>query len=427
MIIDFTVENFRSIKSEQLLSLYAENKPKHHAGNIAYVGEDLGVLKTCAIYGANAAGKTNIILAIDALKKLIVDSGDLKDGDAMPGYEPYLLSAATRSAPTRFEIEFSIEDVRYTYHIEFNQTEIIYERLDHYPGTRAANLFTRTSATDYKGMKFGEHYKGGKKQIAFFANNAYLSKAGNTPDSPPVARKVFNYFRQNLKLMLVNKIIGVIDWNKDERIVSIMNQFLKKVDLGIDKFEMEKQEGISVDHLPEGMPEAFKKVLLAESAQKEVFYHTADDGKLVRFEKDNESMGTNKLFKLLPFFIRILSRGAILFIDEIEGSFHPHIAALIIKLFNDPLVNKNNAQLIFTTHDLSLMSPETMRKDQIYLTEKSVENGTELDCLENYESTLKDSSPFAKWYSEGRLGGIPTIHYRDIADSIKEAHKDAEA
>jgi AAA15 family ATPase/GTPase len=427
VIIDFTVENFRSIKSEQLLSLYAENKPKHHAGNIAYINDDLGVLKTCAIYGANAAGKTNILLAIEALQNLIVDSGDLKDGDAITSYEPYLLSQDTRTAPTRFEIEFVIESVRYTYHIEFDQTNILFEKLDHYPGARAANLFTRTSATDYKGMKFGEHYKGGKKQIAFFSNNAYLSKAGNTPDSPPVARKIYNFFRNGLLAIFVGEMVGVLNWTDDRMFSPIINSFLGKVDLGIHKFKMEKQEGIDFSKLPEKMPDELKRMIHAESLQKEVFYHHTDDGRLVRFDGDMESSGTNKLFRLLPFLIDILNKGRIAFIDEIEGSFHPHVAELIIKLFNDPLVNKNNAQLIFTTHDLSLMSPNTMRKDQIYLTEKSVENGTELDCLENYESILKDSSPFAKWYSEGRLGGIPTIHYRDIADSIKEAFNDAEA
>ena len=421
MIIDFTVDNFRSIKSEQLLSLYAENKPKHHAGNIAFVENDLGVLRTCAIYGANAAGKTNVILAIDALQSVIVGSGDLKDGDDIPNYEPYLLSAETRFAPIRFEIEFSIEGVRYTYHIEFTQTEIIFEKLDYYPGTRAANLFTRTSATDYKAMKFGEHYKGGKKQIAFFANNAYLSKAGNTPESPAVARTVYNYFRQKIATVLADESVRVFNWDKNLAVISVINTVLGKVDLGIQKFEIEEQETIDKTRFPEQMPKALKQKLLAEFSKKTVFYHNADNGELIRFEKEKESMGTNRLFKFLPFFVEVLSKGSVLFMDEIERSFHPHIAELIIKLFNDPLVNKNNAQLIFTTHDLSLMSPETMRKDQIYLTEKSVENGTELDCLENYESTLKDSSPFAKWYNEGRLGGIPTIHYREIADALKEA------
>ena len=158
---------------------------------------------------------------------------------------------------------------------------------------------------------------------------------------------------------------------------------------------------------------------MKELSKKEYFYHEAENGSLVKFSKDKESSGTNRIFTLLPFLIKVLKDGAILFIDEIEGSFHPHVAELIIKLFNDPLVNKNHAQLIFTTHDLSLMSSKTMRKDQIYLAKKDASNGTQFDCLDSYDLTLKDNSPFSKWYDEGRLGAIPKINYRDISDSIK--------
>ncbi len=92
MIIDFTIENFRSIKTEQLLSLFAENKPKHHAGNIAYIGNDnLGILRTCTIYGSNAAGKTNIIKAFEALVYLVCDSGDLKEGGSYYGLRSLLI------------------------------------------------------------------------------------------------------------------------------------------------------------------------------------------------------------------------------------------------------------------------------------------------------------------------------------------------
>ena len=421
MIVDFTIENFRSIKSEQLLSMYAENKPKHHAGNISHIEDELGVLKTCAIYGSNAAGKTNIILAFKALKKLMIESGDLKDGDPINCYEPNVLSKHTIDKPTCFEIEFYVEGVRYLYRIEYNQREIVYEKLDFYRSSRKANLFTRESASDWKAVKFGEHYKGGKKQIAFFANNAYLAKAGNTPDSPEIIRKVFNYFRAFTETVLTDQVVGIFDWNEDPETVLIINTFLKKIDLGINKFEIENEENIDQVQLPENISNVVKNKLISELSKKEYFYHEVDDGSLIRFDRDKESRGTQRIFKLLPFIIHVLRQGSILFFDEIESSFHPHVAELIIKLFNDPLVNKKNAQLIFTTHNLTLMSSTTMRKDQVYLVQKSVEAGTELKCLDSYDSTLKDSSPFAKWYDEGRLGAIPSINYHDISECIKGA------
>ncbi|WP_017446864.1 AAA family ATPase [Gayadomonas joobiniege] len=420
MIIDLSIKNFRSIKTEQLISFHADKKPKHHSGNISYIEEDIGILKTCAVYGSNAAGKTNIILAFEALQDLIISSGDLKDGEPIDSYDPYLLCDSTSREPTRIEIEFYVETLRYRYQIEFNRNEISFEKLDYYPSARPANLFTRNSSHDWKAVKFGEHYKGGKKQIAFFANNAYLSKAGNTPDSPEIVRKIFNYFRRYTDTLLVGQIAGVSNWDEDENTVKIINTFLNKVDLGIESFGIEEEPDKDQFEFPSSMPENIQRMFRKELSKKEYFFHPNSQGDLVRFEKDRESRGTSRLFRLLPFFIQVIRDGSVLFVDEIESSFHPHIAELIIKLFNDPLVNKKNAQLIFTTHDLVLMGSDTMRKDQIYLTEKDQINGTQLYCLDSYDSDLKDSSPFAKWYDEGRLGAIPRINYKSISDVIKK-------
>ena len=419
MIVEFTVENFRSIKKEQLLSFFAENKPKHLAGNISHIDDKIGVLKTCAIYGSNAAGKTNIILAFQALKLLITESGDWKDGDNIGCYEPYLLSKTNIDQPIYFEIEFYLDKTRYLYQVKFNKNKILFEKLDAYYTQWSSNLFTRAS-DDWKAVKFGDHYKGGKKQIAFFPNNTYLSKAGNTADAPEVVRKIFNYFRKNTVTMLSNQTISLLDWENNEENSFIINTFLKKVDLGISKFTMEPKELPKGLQLPEDIPSDIKNKILKDLSTEALFHHETDYGELVRFTSEQESRGTLKLFRMLPFIIDILDKGTIVFIDEIEGSFHPHIAELLIKLFNDPLVNKNNSQLIFTTHDLSLMTSKIMRKDQIYLAEKSVEDGTTINNLENYDKTLKDNSPFSKWYDEGRLGAIPTINYRDISDAIKK-------
>lgn len=417
MIIEFTVKNFRSIKNEQLFSLFAENKLKHHSGNISYI-DNIGVLKTCAIYGSNAAGKTNIILAYKALQTLIAESGEWKDGDEISCYEPYLLSKDTVEQPVYFGIEFNIDNIRYLYEISFNKKEIIFEKLDAFYSKRSSNLFTRNSSHDWKGVKFGERYKDGKKQIAFFSNNTYLSKAGNTPDSPEIIRKIFNYFRKNTFIALSNQQIGISGWHQDDNINNVINTFLRKIDLGINHFKMEEKSLPENFELPSDMPEIVKNKLLYELSKEPSFNHETDYGEFVNFHYSKESMGTIKLFNMLPFFIKVLLKGATIFIDEIENSFHPHVAELLVKLFNDPMVNKNNAQLIFTTHDLTLMTSKTMRKDQIYLTKKNIQEGTSIECLENFD--IKDNSPFQKWYDEGRLGSIPTINYRDISDSIKK-------
>lgn len=420
MIVDFTVENFRSIKNEQIFSMYADKKPKHHAGNISYIENEIGLLKTTAIYGANASGKTNLILAFDALKYLAIESGDLKDGDRIKAYEPYKLSRSSFDKPTNFEIEFYVKKVRYQYQVTFNSTSILFEKLDIFKTAKASNIFTRNSPTDWKSVKFGDSYKGGKKQFSFFSNNTYLSKAGNSPESPELMRDIYNYIRKELISILTERSVALFDWENNSGYREVVNAFLSKADLGINSFDFVKRDVPEELEFPEDIPSEIKEKLIREFSKKEVFYHQSDFGELVEFDKDLESRGTNKLFQLVPFFTMILCRGATVLIDEIEASLHPHIAELMIKLFNDPTVNINNAQLIFTTHDMSLMSQDVLRKDQVYLSDKTPENGTQFLCLEAFDSSLKDSSPFAKWYNEGRLGGIPEINYKEISDSLKE-------
>jgi len=425
VIVDFTVENFRSIKEEQIFSMYAEKKTKHHAGNISYIESELGLLKTTAIYGSNASGKTNLILALDALKYLAIESGDLKDGDEIESYEPYKLSKSTIDAPTNFEIEFYVKKIRYIYQVTFNSHNIIFEKLDVFKTSKPSNIFTRNSPVDWKSVKFGDSYKGGKKQFAFFANNTYMSKAGNSPESPELMRDVYNYLRKDLIIFLTDRSVALFDWEKNAGYKDVVNAFLSKADLGISNFDFVKRDIPGDLEFPESIPPEIKERFIREFSKKEVFFHQSDFGELVEFDKDLESRGTNKLFQLVPFFTMVLSQGASLFIDEIEASLHPHLAELVIKLFNDPTVNIHNAQLIFTTHDMSLMSQDVLRKDQVYLSNKTPENGTQYLCLESFDNSLKDSSPFAKWYNEGRLGGIPEINYKGISDSLKEVLRSA--
>ena len=418
MIVDFTIKNFKSIKNEETLSFLAERNFDNHKSSIASMeNNSIRLIKTCAIYGSNASGKTNGILAFKALISLIIESGDWKDGDEIKCYEPYLLSRETITQPTRFEIEFYVKKIRYKYEIEFTRYKILFEKLDAFFTARASNIFTRKTPDNWKKVQFGERYKAGRKQIAFFKNNTYIAKAGNTPDSPLMIREIFNFFRQQAYVMLANERFSILSWDRDDRTTEIMNIFLNKVDLGIKKFKIERKE--KDDFLQDMKHKSLKDFFEQELSKKEFFYHESEDGELIRFPKELESTGTKKLFEILPFIIEVLSEGSIVFIDEIEGSLHPHIAELIIKLFNDSSVNKKNAQLIFTTHDLTLMTPKLFRKDQIYLVEKNIEDGSIFTNLEEYDSTLKDNSPFYKWYSEGRLGAIPSINYKEISDSIK--------
>jgi AAA15 family ATPase/GTPase len=436
MIVDFTVSNFRSIKAAQTLSLYAQRKTEHLADNIHYPAEaKIGILTSAGIYGANASGKSNFLLALKALSELVSESGDLKDGESIDVYEPYRLSQQTKDAPTQFELEFVLNSERYQYKVSFDKTRIHYEYLGFYPQgkTRSviAKLFERNDADTWKDIAFGSLFTGGTKRYPLFANNLYLSKAGNSADSPKRIRDVYQYLRNALVFKDVRRLRADPKWKNNANLVKTISALLSVVDVGINAMVIKKQDNSDVlDNFPTDLPEPIKAKILEDVNNLPVFEHVNESGDSEYFEESIESTGTQYLVHTLPLLIGVLKQGKILIWDEIESSLHPHVAELIIKLFNDPSVNVNHAQLLFTTHNMALMNQHTMRKDQLWLTEKH-QGVTSISSLEDFsEDSLKSNSPFAKWYDEGRLGGIPALDYgivRDLMTPKAEDNEDAEA
>ncbi|MGK0291397.1 MAG: AAA15 family ATPase/GTPase [bacterium] len=422
MIVDFTIKNFRSIKEQQTFSLYAEKAKNHLESNIVHPDNGkIGVLRSAGIYGANASGKSNLLLAFQALRYITSDSGDLKDGDLIPCFTPFRLSKKTINAPIVFEIEFFLKKTRFIYSASFTHKKFTHESLDFYPKNKKANLFKREEYQSWEEVSFGAHYKNGRKKFAFFENNSYLSKAGNSADSPLIIREVYNYFRSSIFNIAANEKIESLGWKEYPTLVQKIAKILSKVDTGISGIEFEENEDI--EELPPSI-DVNRDNLFKHRKKKVLFIHQTEEA-IGYFPESVESTGTRKLLNILPLFIEALNYGHIIIIDELESSFHPHIAELIIKIFNDSTVNVNQAQLIFTTHNINLMSPELLRRDQIWFTEKN-DGATNFYSLDEYDkSMLKSNSPYGKWYEEGRFGAIPKINTHEILSILKEGLKDA--
>lgn len=163
MIIDFSVENFRSIKTEQTFSMLASDSKKDHPENIFPLEKEnkISLLKTGLIYGANASGKSNLILALKAFRDFVVESTDLKLDESIPFYQPFKLDKKYRDSPTTFDMEFVGNDgIRYRYTISFTNKEVILEELLFYPNKQEARLFSRKKGET---IKFGHHAIGRKK------------------------------------------------------------------------------------------------------------------------------------------------------------------------------------------------------------------------------------------------------------------------
>jgi hypothetical protein len=421
MIVDFTLSNFRSIRKKQTFSFFAESSSNHLADNIAKPGDGkIAIHRTAGVYGANASGKSNLLMAFNALKYIVCSSGDLKDGEKIPCYEPYLLSDSSKNSPVEFEIEFfSKNNKRYLYSVSFSSKRIISESLDYYPSRSKANIFRREEGDSWEDVSFGGHYTGGKKKFAFFDNNSYISKAGNSADAPELIRSIFNHFRKNILLLGVNQRVSNSSWREDLDIVRTVSSILSKVDTGITDISFKETDISNINFgFPDDMPDSLKKQIIDSETFRPVFSHRGKGDIRVEFTEEMESSGTIKLFNMFPVLINALKNGSTILMDELDNSFHPHIAELIIKLFNDPNINKHNAQLIFSTHNVNLMSPELLRRDQIWLTEKK-HGETSFYSLEEFDKkSVKIDSPFSKWYSEGRFDAIPSIDIGAISEQI---------
>lgn len=424
MIIDFTISNFRSIRDKQTFSMFAENPGTHLLDNIAYpAGDKIGVLKSAGIYGANASGKSNILLAFDALQYLIRVSGDFKEGSPIKCYEPFRLSEKTKTAPVRFEVEFCTPDgVRYRYKIGFTRHRIVEEGLSFYPSAKAALIFDRTEQDTWKTIKFGGLFTGGRKLLPFFENNAYLSKAGDSADTPELIRNVYNYFRNDVLRLGLNEEVPFDHWVEDTALLNKVSALLGFVDTGVGGVVVrEKDIDPETVRFPDSMSQRTRESLLRRMKHEFLFAHATDGKETEFFDLRLESAGTQKLFRLAPLIVNALERGGVLIVDELDNSMHPFMAEMILRLFNDPEVNQGRAQLIFSTHNINLMDPEHFRRDQIWLTEKN--NGaTWLFSLDDFDKkNVKPMSPFNRWYAEGRFGAVPKIDYRRIVELLRNA------
>ncbi|WP_368607613.1 ATP/GTP-binding protein [Pseudomonas fulva] len=418
MIVDFSFKNFRSFRDEAVLSLYADQPKSNLLSNISYpLNDGIGVLKSAVIYGANASGKSNVLLAVRALRWLISESDGFKENRKIPCYEPYLFSDENKDASVEIEIEFIIPgDRRYVYAVSFNRVEILSESLDFYPSRLRANIFTRKPGDTWETITFGGHYKGGMKKIPFFKNNLYLSKAGNNAATPNMIRKVYKYFR-NVLVFGLNHELPLSDIYEVDGALELTSSFLKHIDTGVSKITREDMD-FSPTSFPDNIPPEIKEEIIKHNRYNFIFHHESEDGSSVALDKEEESEGTQQLFKMLPIMLSSLKMGSVLLIDELENSFHPHIAELLIKIFNCPELNRNGAQLIFTTHNLELMSPTLMRRDQIWFAKKSG-GASKLYSLDEFDkSTVTPSSPYGTWYAEGRFGATPSINFEKISKEL---------
>ena len=395
MIISFSVKNYKSICDRITLNFEANLKDCTSPQNIAkeFTTEDcneIGCLTTLGIWEANASGKSNILQAITDFHSLITNSNHYDIGEKISEYKPFRLSKENQISPIEFEIEFILKKVHYQYSVEFQQDKILKEILYKYGQRGKTYLFKRENPTDDNvAVKRNQSLLRGRISIvSCLKNQLFLSCAANSSAGISIIQDIYQYFNERGIFDSI-KLKHEIEKYYDNRFYfNFLEAFITSIDIGITKVEMQEDKISS------------KRVLL--------FYHS---NSAESFKLNDESEGTQ-----IPFYFHILDKGYWYFIDEIESHLHPAVVALLIRLFHDPEVNKKGAQLLFTTHALSLLDNETMRRDQICFTQKNYAGKTELYALDEFK--VRKEVDFFRWYQEGRFDALPDLQYVELKAKI---------
>lgn len=404
MLIELKMKNCFSIQEEQVLSLVASND-KQLKGN-TFQADNLTLLKSVAIYGANAAGKSNIIKIIDVIKAIVLQSATMQRGTEFP-LMPFLLGR-DKEKPSEFEVSFIAENVKYRYGFTATRKKILEEWLFAYPNGRMQQWFLRaydTKNDKYK-YEFGSKFLGEKKlwENSTRENALFLSTAIQLNSNQ--LRPVFDWFLGKFNMSSISGLgdfINILKQNPQE-----ISKYLKAVDFDIENLILKEEEA----NTQEVSWDLFNETISIDSSGKAKksrvkAVHLNQQGQPIEFDMVSESEGTREFLRFLVPIINTFQKGGILIIDELHNHLHPLMTKFIVNLFHNENINKNNAQLIFTTHETSILDKDIFRKDQIYFCEKQ-NKATKLYAMSDFKG-LRENIDFEKSYLLGRFGALPNL------------------
>ena len=402
MILDLKFSNYRSFKNDCIFTT-EPGKSKAKTANLCdsrTQGEGIKqALKVSIVFGANASGKTNVMRFLYGLKRW-VQNLDNRMGENIPLYDPFKFDDETTNAPIEFFIEFITNNLRYNYQLKFGRREVLSESLSYFPNGKTASLFERVrsgSKALTHTVRFGSKVTG-IKPFTVFPNQLILSKfIIDTPgENITEAAKyladlvVSNGYHEDIKLGLYNDMMEWIAQHPEDK--KKLGELLAFADTGVKDFELEKRHS-------------------DKSYEVKSLHRRYNNGQFVGktdLPFTEESFGTRALFLLGCYILQSLKSGSPLLVDEIDSGLHTYITRLIVDIFKNTRINKKNAQLIFTTHDVNLLDQENIRRDQIWFVEKNEFGSSELFSLSDF-GDVREDTPFAKWYMNNKFGAVPTL------------------
>ncbi len=426
MLIEFSFSNFRSFKDLTTISMVAANSPSKYKEideqNVYITETDLRLLKSKAIYGKNASGKSNIVKALVSFLRIVRHSVKFEDVIATL-VKPFKLNSEKVDEPTFFQIIFQPVDspIIYRYGFEVLNGKIVTEWLFGKPGRKEVPYFVREGMDVQvreswfkEGKKFEGLATSGDSEI-FRDNSLFLSSVAAVGGS--FAKSIIN----NIGDMVV--VSGLTDPRiktmlqtalKDTEMKKSILQLMRAADFDIEDVDPSESEEEESDEIPDELKELFKQGKIKKSpsfvTKRNIFNAEGKiTGSITPDLDDWESEGTKKLFFLSSFLLKTLKEGGVLIIDEFDARLHPLLTEKIVQLFNSIETNEKGAQLIFATHDTNLLKANLLRRDQICFVDKNKFGVSTLRTLVEYKGVRNDAS-FEKDYLAGKYAAIPFLN-----------------
>jgi AAA15 family ATPase/GTPase len=405
--------NILSFKDEQEIFFTAESKYTNtstsYIRNEKAIGEDL-ITPVTAFYGANASGKSNILYMLAIILRSFL--GKPYQKFSMDNYRPFGLHDETMNKPSLLEIDFCVDEFRYILSITFDKTGILEEQLYEYQQKAKKIIYRREKA---KLTKFNKDIIS-KYDLQYTEDT--LSKRPDILVLDILDTKGITYIRPILlAVTIISKTAFGVPQRKDffnefaeemlknKTLKEKFVKFMQYADLGITDVIIEK---ISSPH-PDAIVSSEQGIVSGPyTVYKMSFEHKGANGKKYLLDLNSESEGTRQFVTFMRYFIPALIEGGIFFIDEIDKNIHSMMLAKLIEMFNNPNINKGGAQLIFNTHDTSILKSDILKRDEIWFVEKNEEGCSEVYPLTEFKS-IREGFNYEKGYLEGRFGAIPYL------------------
>jgi uncharacterized protein len=399
MLIGFSVANFRSFHAKQSVNFVASSDDTHRSTHCMPTGYRAIPLlnRTAVVFGPNASGKTNLFIALRTMRDLVLNSTTLSESQFRSKFSPFGFNN-TNALPTEFEVDLLLDGSRYKYALSYDAARIVYERLTVYTGRKPQRWFERRFDADAQSEKwapFSVNVEGQREmwrkatgpRALFVTTAAQLDGEQFTP--------LLRWFQTQLEIVLSSSdhsdYAALIRRMRDKQFKHRILNVLQAVNIPIDDIRL-----IERDDMSETSPSAAVEVSYALAGVPHAWVNL-----------DNEAAGVQRLFFLLGPLLDTIQSGKLAIIDNFDAALHPLVTRFLLQLNSEKLGERQQAQLLLSSHNTALMDLDILRRDEIWLMDTDRDHSSKLASMSKYH--LRRREMIAKYYLRGRYGAVPVI------------------